>query len=176
VCLSGFEQGQGNNNNPLTTMPRPFTELREFEVGGPTTFTVPQNVNRIMVELWAGSGGGGGPNRVPNRGGGSTPGFGGGGGAGAYARYYVDAAAGQIVNLNIGRGGAGGNKIIGTPGATDGRRGGDTTVMIGTIVITAVGGDGGRAPSQSPDPSTGLFAGTGGAGGSRNGLARTTKK
>jgi hypothetical protein len=64
---------------------------------GPGTFTVPDNVREITVEVWGGGGAGG---EITSRG--AT----GGGGGGAYARSVVAVESGNLVNYMVGRGGA----------------------------------------------------------------------
>lgn len=70
-------------------------------------FTVPLGVTQIVVEVWgAGGGGGGGGGAQLNQNHGSG---GGGGSGGCYKKSVLDVVSGQIIPVNIGLGGMGGN-------------------------------------------------------------------
>jgi len=95
------------------------------------TFIVPNNVNYVKVECWGAGGGGGGSNS--NNSGGS------GGGGGSYSANTVFVTPGQVFNINIGTGGAGGTANAGTGGS-----GGISNVTsTGFITLTSNGGTGG---------------------------------
>jgi len=70
---------------------------------GPGTFTVPDNVREVTVEVWGGGGAGG---DITSRG--AT----GGGGGGAYARSVVAVEPGNLLNYMVGGGGASGQVAI----------------------------------------------------------------
>lgn len=116
-----------------------------YIAAGPTEWTPPAFVRRIMVEGCGGGGGGGG-----GAGGGSTASqysSGGGGGGGATrAVYFIDVEEGETYEIEVGDGGAGG--AGGTAGNTgsDGSAGGATIFKIqgGDTLATFVGALGGR--------------------------------
>jgi hypothetical protein len=123
------------------------------------TWTVPDGVVNIKIEVWGGGGGGGGANGTGTSGEGRG---GGGGGGGAYrsnSNYAVTPGAGLA--YTIGAGGAAGHATDGA-GQTDGEDGVTTTID----GISALGGAGGKTAINSPDPGDGLETGAGGAGAS----------
>lgn len=82
-------------NNSGATVWADYCEFKNFfcvQTAGPSTWTVPAGVTRIMIESW-GAGGGGAA--------------GGGGGSGAYVRDIKQVTPGQVININIGYGGLG---------------------------------------------------------------------
>jgi hypothetical protein len=101
----------------------------EFVSSG--SFTVPEGIAQLSVELY-GAGGGGAV--VPCNGGG-------GGGGGAYASTILTVQAGQILTITIGNGGAG-SAAMNAPGGN----GGDTQVLDsnGNVLAVAHGGMGGQ--------------------------------
>lgn len=109
--------------------------FQKFSVSG--SFTVPNGVSSLKVEVW-GAGGGG------SRWDGSTGGAGGGGGG--YGKILLNVIAGQTYAITVGTGGIGANS-----NSMSGGNGGDSN--FGSLVI-ASGGSGG-------DPN----ANGGGAGG-----------
>jgi hypothetical protein len=157
--------GQGRGNSPFSeTGGRFITESKEFE--NDATFTVPNGVTRLMVELWGAGGGGAAGGPAPfGQNSQTIPSTGQGGGGGAYGRFFLDVVAGQTVSIHIGQGGSGGS-ATGDPTGGDG---GDTWVSFGPQQVTAAGGKGGRLALQSA-----LFP-TGGPGGSRNPAAAISR-
>lgn len=143
--------------------------IREFGVAGDTNFTVPDGVTNLMVETWGGGGGGGGGypgfwsgNQATSFGGGS----GGAGGNGGYVRTIISVAAGQVLTMRIGSGGAfgPGSSSLSFPGG-NGVAGGATQILNGsTILVTAPGGAPGLGGSFTSPSGPGL-GGFGGGGG-----------
>lgn len=117
---------------------------------GTGTFTVPAGVVLITVEALGGGGGGGSGNENNGEHGG------GGGGSGGYQITDLFVTPGDVLNWQVGAGGAGlGSVYTGTA-----ESGGDT--FFGAVIST--GGAGGTAETN------GTSFGKGGAGGSPNGL------
>ena len=121
-----------------------------------STYTFPQTTSSLPfffvdVKVWGGGGSG--------KGDGSNTG-GGGGGSGDYVEKAVAVFSGQGITFSIGAG-----------GALDGGNGGNTSITIGTTVITANGGFGGTIPTGGLAGGAGGFPGSngstllGGAGG-----------
>ena len=96
----------------------------------PNTFTVPQGVTSITIQLWGGGGAGGGS--TTNGSGGS------GGGSGGYTtRTYAGLTGGEVINYTLGNGGTG--------STGNGTNGFDSTLTFGGFTLTANGGTGGGA-------------------------------
>ena len=95
-----------------------------FSTPGATTWTVPNGVSRVFVQVWAGGGGGAG----------SYWGSGTGGGGGGYAEAWCPVTAGATVNLTVGAGG-----IAGIGGTSPGI-GGDS--LFGACAHATGGGEG----------------------------------
>ncbi len=125
------------------------------------TFTVPEGVTVIAVEMWGGGGGGG-------KSGTALLGLecfctlagaaGGGGGAGGYTRGFISVTPGQTLQITVGAAGSGGTAI------TSGSDGGDSRISDadGTVLLSAGGGKlGARGGSGGGSPGAG---GAGGAG------------
>jgi hypothetical protein len=149
------------------------------------SWTVPTNVNKIIVEAWGGGGAGGGV-----AGGGTTGGRGGGGG-GAYARKNISVTPGQNYNIVIGAGGTG-TSAAGNPGGdttfnstlvvakggsggsatTTGGAGGSATNSVGDVKYA--GGTGGNGVGTTSSGGGGGGAGSTGAGGSASGITAGT--
>lgn len=114
-----------------------FNNFMVFRAIFPTstnqTWVVPDNVTRLMVEIWAG---GGGANSL-----------GGGGGGGTYAKVIFIVTPGQTVNVLVGQGGAGAS------GGSNAADGGNSSVGVGSQSIVIVGGDG--ATSTNPGGNSG---------------------
>lgn len=114
------------------------------------SFTVPQGITHVMVEMWGGGGGGGynDPNNDPNNGG-SGP-FAGGGGGGGYLRAVVSVTPRDSIPVVVGAGGS-------TPDNGDGLPGGDSTFgTAGTPgYLFAGGGKGGQSDANGGHGGTG---------------------
>jgi len=176
VTVTAGTTNAGTNwfqNNILTSLadPQSWSRSQNF------TWTVPSNVNRLVLKMAAGGGGGGG-------GGGSSGGIGGGGGGGGGAGDVlvtsVDVTAGEAVAVLVGAGGfSGKGTSAGNPG-TSGTSGSSTTVTFSTspwsFSLTGGGGGGGSGANASSTTfwtngtSTGATSagGGGGAGGFSN--------
>lgn len=115
-----------------------------------STFTIPTQVDRVMVEVWGGGGGGAGA-FTDNTG---VCAGGGGGGAGGYAKSILTVTPGSTYAITVGTGGANGTGSAAGAG-TNGTAGGNSS--FGTLV-TANGGAGGAAGYLGS-------VGTGGLGG-----------
>ena len=100
-------------------------ELEVFEAPGNETFTVPENVFDIQVEIWGAGGGGGSVARGPFTSAESAAGAGGG----EYVRYELSVLPGDTLDLTVGAGGDAGED------------GGDS-VLEGEQTISASGGSG----------------------------------
>lgn len=94
------------------------------------SFTVPDGVFKVLVEVWGAGGGGGG-------GSGSSQ-AGGGGGGGGYSSKLMNTTPGTVFAVTVGAAGNAGAIGAGTAGA-----GGTTTATDGTTTISATGGAGG---------------------------------
>ena len=142
----------GNNmglltNNGIVQISSFVPNMQVFRNVTNSTFTVPINVTRIMVEMW-GAGGGGGA--------GNSAGFttGGGGGAGAYAWNVFTVPAGTGYLVTVGAGGAG--------GIANGANGIAGPASIFGALMSAAGGSGGM------NATTGGTGAGGGGGNSTN--------
>jgi hypothetical protein len=84
--------------------------VKVFNSVGDYTWTVPDGVNKITVELWAGAGGGGGQggkwtgSNVPSNFGSN----GGNGGSGGYNKVIINVNSGNVFQLKVGKGGKAG--------------------------------------------------------------------
>jgi hypothetical protein len=148
--------------------------ILEFVTNGSTNFIVPPGVTGIFVEVWGAGGGGGGrgPGTVATAPDCGTfavrAGAGGGGGGGAFARALLTVIPGEVLQLQIGDGGAGAL----FPG-TSGTAGQTTAIRRGVQTILSAaggfgGGAGGNAPMvEAPSPCSNAlpFTSSGGTGG-----------
>lgn len=128
-----------------------------YTTEGNHTWTVPAGITSITVEAWGAGGGGGGTlsQLLPY----SNPRAGGGGG-GAYSQVQLTVAPGDVINLQVGFAGIGGNSN------NDGTAGGASSAdILGSTVISADGGQGGsfRTSNDAVGTATGL-GGTSGIG------------
>lgn len=124
------------------------------------TFTVPDFIYKIRVQVWGGGAGGSNASAGVARG---------GSGAGGYANKIFDVTPGQMIPYTVGAGG-----VAGTPGTAGGSstfltviaNGGaaGATTIYGTVGGTATGGDM-NATGQSGGPGDSA-SGNGGSGGS----------
>lgn len=128
----------------------------EFEEAGDYSFTVPQNVNKIIVTACGGGGGGG--NKMS-----STAGAGAGGGGGAAVKGMAfEVTEGQVLSISVGAGGEGAPTLSSSNYTVTGKDGGSTT--IGDL-ITLAGGTGGKRGSSAS--YVGKAGGEGGGDGGR---------
>lgn len=140
-----------------------------YTTEGNHTWTVPAGITSITIEAWGAGGGGGGTlsQLLPY----SNPRAGGGGG-GAYSQVQITVAPGDVLNLQVGFAGIGGNSN------NDGAAGGASSAdILGSTVISADGGQGGsfRTSNEAVGTATGLggasgigFMFAGGNGGPNN--------
>ena len=106
-----------------------FTGFQVFTSSG--TFTIPNGVTRVMIEMWGGGGGGGGGKSGSNY-------AGSGGGSGGYAKSLFTVSSN--ITVTVGSGGSGG-----TGGGTGGNgTAGTASSVSGGAVLTAGGGAGGK--------------------------------
>lgn len=148
---TGAQGPQGPQGPPGAAGTGGMNGVQEFDASG--SFTIPDGVTRIFVELW-----GAGGNRAQSFGTGS-----GAGGAGAFSASVVTVTPGAVYQINVGQSSAP------TYGNTVGPDGGDTELLApdGTLVLFAGGGKGGIGVGTYD--STATCIGTilpGGAGGS----------
>jgi hypothetical protein len=146
------------------------------------SFTVPQGVTHLLVEMWGagGGGGGGGDGFVASSSFGTTSCSGtngGSGGSGGYIRAVITVTPGAIYTVTLGTPGTGGPPVgnLSPSGAGNGTGATDTVITdsSGTLVISAGGGKGGSSGSPATPVNSVLAAscnngsnpGSGGAGG-----------
>ncbi len=108
--------------NPL---PQDFSHMVVFDSAGTFTWTVPEGVYKIKVELW---GGGGGGVTVDLGYDGDMICY---GGAGGYGLAYIDVTPGMTCAITVGN-----------YGGYNGGDGGNTIVVCGSQSYTATGGEG----------------------------------
>lgn len=124
-------------------------------------WTVPQNVNTVIIEIWGGGGGGGAPVNC------TCCNAGGGGGGGAYARKTLSVTPGTQYTICVGGGGQGGIPATSTSVCCCGQKGGTTYVTgTGLTNFCAEGGYGGesrcRQSGESMRSPNGGWPGSGG--------------
>jgi hypothetical protein len=138
VCNGVNFLGVGSGNNTFST---------KIGFSSSTTWTCPQGIYQIRVELWgAGGGGGGGSGTNLGNNGcmylggcGWTGGYGGSGGAGGYNSAIINVLPGQSYNVTIGSGGSGGGFVTCGTGIS-GLNGGNSNF---NNLVSASGGSGG---------------------------------
>jgi len=119
-----------------------ITWAKQIEFNNPTTWTAPEGITSIEVQVWGAGGGGAG-----------NPGFGdagAGGGGGAYSKATITVVPGTTYNVQVGLGGFAG-PITGT---TTGGIGEDSWFGT-TATILAKGGFGGTFTNGGGVPGTG---------------------
>lgn len=119
---------------------------------GSGTYTTPNNVQFLIVEVLGGGGGGGGAASASA----SQIGAAGGGGAGGYARLLITSPAASY-SYAVGAGGT-----AGTAGANGGGTGGTTTFGASLQATGGTGGQGGTAVATSSGNT--IQGGSGGVG------------
>lgn len=132
--------------------------IQEFKPGGTHSFTVPDGVSHLLVELWGAGGGGGGSlsETIAVPGGTAiVPGpAGSGGGAGGYTRAIVTVNPGSTYTITVGSGGAAGSNA------------GPIDCTSGCPAVSAAGGSGTAGQDSTiTDTSSNLLAKAGGGGG-----------
>ena len=144
-----------------------------IDASGP--FQVPAGVTTLRVEAWGAGGGGGGSNNFQTLLRLDTA-AGGGGGGGAYTVQEIAVTPGEILTVEVGAGGAGGDshqscfpcaftgQNCGTK--TDGAAGGNTRILRGAVVLLEVaGGQGGAHGTDNGALFPSPVGGAGGLGG-----------
>src|SRR5215510_122125 len=153
---TGAQGPQGPQGPPGPAGTGGMNGVQEFDASG--SFTVPDGVTRIFVELWGACG-----NRAQGFGTGS-----GAGGAGAFSASVINVTPGSVYQINVGQSSG---PIFGN---TVGPDGGDTQLVApdGTVLLFAGGGKGGTGSGTADSVSTcggGMLPG--GAGGSADSQA-----
>jgi len=110
--------------DPAQAMAGSFQYFATYTTPGSGTFTVPDGVNRIMVELWGGEGGGTWTM---------------GGGSGAYVAGIFTVSEGQILGFTVGAGGTGAANSLLTSSSTAGTA---STIAVLSTTLSAEGGGG----------------------------------
>ncbi len=113
---------------PIGSFAQLLQNTQTITTTGAGTFTMPPNINSVIVECWGGGGAGAG-----HSGGGSSKGDGGGGGGG-YIKVNYMAGSGTVISYFVGPGGVGA-PIAGISG--------QNTWFAGSNSIIAAGGQGG---------------------------------
>ena len=126
-----------------------LVSVQTFTATGASTWTKPDGVSRILVQIVGAGGGGGGATES------SGAGAGAGGGGGGFSQKFIDVRAITSETVTIGAGGAGGSN-----GTDDGDAGGTTSFGAHCSVT---GGSGGGAGSGSTN-DTGGDGGQGSSG------------
>jgi hypothetical protein len=149
-------------NNTLSTLADPQSWAN---TPAAFSFTVPNDVTKLrLLGCGGGGGGGGGYNAVA-----VTAAGGGGGGAGCISDLLLNCTPGEILTINLGRGGVGGTL------SGNGSNGTSTTI-VGSIGLAATmyygggGGGGGLNGNDSPLADGGVTGNRGGGGGSSSGV------
>lgn len=124
----------GNEQQFVGALTAGIPNVQVFNTPGTYSWTVPENVHRIMVELWGGGGGGG---------------FSSGGQGGGYGKQVIEVTPGFIYTVIVGNGGnsheSGGNSSFGN-------------------IISFGGSDGTNNSSSNTGSSNALIARTGSYG------------
>ncbi|WP_299864367.1 glycine-rich domain-containing protein [uncultured Hoeflea sp.] len=138
--------------------------LVKFTTPGASSWAVPAGVTSILVRVW-GAGGGGGYAVTYNT---SAPS---GGASGGFAEQGFTVAPGEVVSINVGAGGIGGQV---SPVQQDGQPGLASSVTVGGVTIAGGGGSGGlnttTAGVTANSPAGGSFTGASGIRGSDGSL------
>ena len=160
--------GLGENGDEVALV---FTNTTETTM----SWTLPQSVGSIWYLVVGGGGGGGAC-------GGNSYSAGGGGGAGGVLGDYVGSETGNTLDVNggtsvlitIGAGGLGAKCTLWNQSSNKGGNGGNTSLTVGEVVITAYGGGGGGSANNTAGAAGGC--GGGGAGSSGTGGTGGTGK
>lgn len=141
----------------LASSARAETGSVRFEFGQNGTWTVPDRVTEIEVEVSGGGGGGANNTAEPRYTINSGADF--AGGAGALVTATVSAAPGETLTIGVGGGGAGYRNVGGGGG------GGGASIVSGTDVLIIAGGGGGAGVSGVGGNGAVVGTGRGGNGG-----------
>lgn len=123
-----------------------------FDSAGEFTWTKPEGVGAVLVEVIGGGGGGRGPD---------TGAGGAGGGAGGYAKVFIDSSIGPTETVTVGAGGAGG-----AAGGNNGLAGAASS--FGIHCAADGGGGGSNSGGAGGAGTTGNILAKGGPGQSRS--------
>ena len=150
--VGGVNVGGTVNKNTQWFQTATLTSLSDSQTWATTpasyTFTVPHDTYSVDVQLTGGGGGGAPGNRAGLRGGG-------GGGGGQVLNAKVATTPGEVLTINIGKGG---DSVFGSATLTiDGIAGSDSTISFATsgFTLTAQGGRGGLATTGSAGGAAG---------------------
>ena len=131
------------------------SSIKEFKTAGQTTFVVPNNITKILAELWGAGGGGGSVSST------STLEAGGDGGVGAYSCKVLTVTPGTTLVITLGTGGSGALISV-----NSGFGGGASSITIqnSLTILTAGGGKGGSSNGTdgvagTPDPNADIGRG-----------------
>lgn len=130
-------------------------QIKDFDVPGTYTYTVPAGINELVIECWGGGGGGSASIGLLQ----SNAGAGAGGGGGAHAHSVIKVTPGQVYTFTVGTGGAGGTASY-TLALGYGKPGGNTT--FGTASQSLIIAEGGRGASLNYWKDGGSKGGNGG--------------
>lgn len=108
--------------------------IKEFKTAGQTTFVVPNNITKILAELWGAGGGGGSVSST------STLDAGGDGGVGAYSCKVLNVTPGTTLVITLGTGGSG---ALSSTNSGFGGGSSSVTIQNSSTLLTAGGGHGG---------------------------------
>lgn len=131
------------------------TSNYDFYLPGSGSVTIPIGAKTLIVEVWAGGGGGQAGSQVS-----LNDRYGAGGGSGSYAKKTINVQGKerQTINYSVGGGGNGG----GPPDAAAGSTGTGSTVTSGTFTLTSIITNPGFGATGVNSPGNGGSAGTGG--------------
>lgn len=121
-------------------------------------FTTPNQVQILSFYMVAGGGSGGGGAFLPP----SANASGGGGGSGNILTFYLPVTPGQVLYLEVGKGGQGAENVT-----ENGNPGGRTRVLFNDqVLFTTLGGNGGlHGFGQNPEGGSGFYGGGAGISG-----------
>jgi len=151
ISLSGSDLSISGGNTVTLPSSGGSSGFQVFTSSG--TFTVPEGVTQIIVEVVGGGGGGGAGSGYEN--------YAGGGGGGGYGKGYFSVLSGETYSVVVGSGGIG---AVYTSGYTAGAAGGSSS--FGSL-ISATGGAGGGAALNANGlggTSSAMFFGVGQTG------------
>jgi hypothetical protein len=138
-----YWRGDGIWINPQIEQGMAFQNKVAFTTVGSTTWEVPAGVFKVFLFLWGGGGGGGGSSAIrtlPK----DQVGYPGGRGSdGGHVIRIVSVNPGEIWDIVVGGGGAGGAGQSGDGIASSGSDGGPTSFSRGAFPVVADGGKGG---------------------------------
>jgi alpha-tubulin suppressor-like RCC1 family protein len=142
--------------NSSTNSGSPSAVGSTFNNPGVYTYTVPNGVYSLRIQMWGGGGGGGGSGYQSAC----------GGGGGGYIDHVMQVNPGNSYLVSVGAGGGGGSA------SNTGGNGGDSRFGFGSEIITAGGGAGGYITQSQAPTCTGTGFGIGGI--ALNGVISTT--